>query len=371
MKPLTRTTLAIALIAVFHTVSVAADWSLFRGDPLLQGRAEVLPDRLEPLWLFEVEEGIESSAAIVNGVVYVGGLDGKLYAVSLADGSALWTYEATDEIRASPSVHADVVYVGDASGVFHAVDAASGKAKWTFTTESEIVSSANFHAERILFGSNDQFLYCLNDDGSLAWKLETGGYVYGTPAIADGMAYSAGCDGFLRGVDIASGVEKISIRIGAYVGASPSVRDGRVYMGTFENQVVAVDLAGKKILWAYENPERQFPYLSSAALDGERLIVGGRDKSVHAIKLEDGSALWTYRTKAKVDSSPVISGGRAYIGSMTGELFAFNVETGKVEWRFDTASGLLATPAIADGRLVIGTVDGQLYCFGKAKEQTP
>ena len=92
---------------------------------------------------------------------------------------------------------------------------------------------------------------------------------------------------------------------------------------------------------------------------------------MHAIKLEDGSALWSYRTKAKIDSSPVISGGRVYVGSMTGELFAFNVKSGEVEWRFDTGSGLMATPAIADGRLVIGTVDGQLYCFGKAKQKAP
>lgn len=371
MKLLTKTILIAALLVASDPLVRAEDWSLFRGDPQLHGRAGALPEKLDPLWLFEVEEGIESGAVIVGGVVYVGALDGKLYAVSLADGSLVWAYEVTDEIKASPSVHNGTVYVGDSAGVFHAVDAATGKARWTFAAEGEIVSSANFHEKRILFGSNDQFLYCLKHDGSLAWKLETGGYVYGTPAIVDGIAYSAGCDGFLRAVDIASGEQKFQIRIGAYVGASPTVRDGIAYMGTFENQVVAVDLAAREFLWTYENLERQFPYLSSAALAEDRLIIGGRDKSVHAIKLEDGSALWSYRTKAKIDSSPVISGGRVYVGSMTGELFAFNVKSGEVEWRFDTGSGLMATPAIADGRLVIGTVDGQLYCFGKAKQEAP
>jgi outer membrane protein assembly factor BamB len=371
MKLLTKTVLIAALLVAIDPLIQAEDWSLFRGDPQLHGRAGSLPDKLVPLWLFEIEEGIESGAAIVDGVVYVGALDGKLYAVSLADGSQVWVYEATDEIKASPSVRDGTVYVGDSGGVFHAVDAATGNARWTFEAEGEIVSSANFHEKRIVFGSNDQFLYCLKQDGSLAWKIETGGYVYGTPAIVDGVAYSAGCDGFLRAIDISSGEQGAQIHIGAYIGASPSVRDGVAYMGTFENQVVAVDLAAGELVWAYENPERQFPYLSSAALGEDRLIVGGRDKSVHAIKLEDGSALWSYRTKAKVDSSPVISGERVYVGSMTGELFAFNVKSGEVEWRFDTGSGLMATPAIADGRLVIGTVDGQLYCLGDAKQQAP
>ena len=183
MKLLTKTIL-IALLFAAHPVW-ADDWSVFRGDPQLRGRAGELPGKLAPLWVFEVEEGIESGAAIVDGVVYVGALDGKLYAVSLADGSRIWVYEATDEIKASPSVNAGTVYVGDASGVFHAVDAKTGEARWTFAAESEIVSSANFHEGRILFGSNDQFLYCLESDGSLAWKIETGGYVYGTPSIVD------------------------------------------------------------------------------------------------------------------------------------------------------------------------------------------
>ena len=117
MKLLTKTILLAAVVVILATHPVwADDWSLFRGDPQLRGRAGALPDDLVPLWLFEVEEGIESGAAIVDGVVYVGALSGKLHAVSLADGSALWTYEASDEIKASPSVHAGTVYIGDASG---------------------------------------------------------------------------------------------------------------------------------------------------------------------------------------------------------------------------------------------------------------
>lgn len=371
MKLHTEMALVAGLAVAAPGIAVAEDWTLFRGDPQLNGRAGALPADLEPQWLFEVAEGIEAGASIADGVVFVGALDGKLHAVALADGKPLWVYDAGEEIKASPSVHDGVVYVGDAGGVFHAVDVKSGAVKWTFRTASEIVSSANFYRDRIVFGSNDQFLYCLKTDGTLAWKIETGGYVYGTPAIVEGVAFSAGCDGFLRGVDVASGVVKLKVEIGAYVGASPAVRDGRAYMGTFENQVVAVDLAGAKIAWAYENPERLFPYLSSAALGQDRLIVGGRDKSVHAIKLDDGSAIWSYRTTGKVDSSPVISGSRAYVGSMSGELFAFDLESGAIDWRFDTGSGVIATPAIADGRLVVGTVDGRLYCFGSKKGKTP
>ena len=63
---------------------------MFRGDPGLSGRASsVLPARLKRLWTFDAGAGIESTAAIVNGVVYVGSLDGSLYAIGLDDGETV------------------------------------------------------------------------------------------------------------------------------------------------------------------------------------------------------------------------------------------------------------------------------------------
>jgi outer membrane protein assembly factor BamB len=88
---------------------------------------------------------------------------------------------------------------------------------------------------------------------------------------------------------------------------------------------------------------------------------------MHAIDLESGEALWTYRTRARIDSSPVIVGERVFFGASTGEVFALDAETGEVDWRFETGSSIVASPSIAEGKLVIGTEDGQVYCFGQVQ----
>ena len=41
--------------------------------------------------------------------------------------------------------------------------------------------------------------------------------------------------------------------------------DGRAYYGTYENEVLGVDLKAKKIVWRYKHPERNFPFYSSSA----------------------------------------------------------------------------------------------------------
>ena len=173
------------------------------------------------------------------------------------------------------------VFFGDGNGVFHAVDAQTGKALWTFQTDGEIISSANATEGRVLFGSYDQFLYCLApDDGSLLWKIETDGYVHGMPAIAQAHTLIAGGDGLLRVVDIVSGKEESQIELGAYVGASAAVHQMRAFVGTYESQVLCIDLSAKEIVWRYEHPQRQFPYFASPSTTPERIIVAGRDKMV-------------------------------------------------------------------------------------------
>jgi outer membrane protein assembly factor BamB len=190
------------------------------------------------------------------------------------------------------------------------------------------------------------------------------GPVQATPAVYDGLAYMAGCDESLRAVKLADGSEAFRIEAGANTGASPVVYGGRAYFGTFNNEVLAIDLAKRDVAWRYENPDRQFPFYSSGALAGGRLIVGGRDRLVHAIDADNGTQVWTFATRARVDSSPAVAGGRVYVGSGDGRFYVLDAATGERQWEFDAGGPILASPAISGGRVVVGTTGGVLYCFG-------
>ena len=190
------------------------------------------------------------------------------------------------------------------------------------------------------------------------------GYVHATPAIVDGVAYIAGCDEILRGIRIADGKEVLTLSSGAYTGASPAVSDGRAFYGTYENEVLGVDLKAKKIVWTLQASGAEL----SRSIRRRRsrrnaVIVGGRDKMVHAIdrvRARQHGRSW----RARVDSSPAIAGGRAYIGSNDGKLYVLDVATGKSVFEFEAGGPLSASPAVAAGRLVIGSQDGKLFCLG-------
>ena len=373
---LTRWPVAIVFLLISATMPIAGqmpltapaeEWRQFRGSPQLHGvSASSLAATPKLLWTYESSDPIDSSAAIVGGVVYVGAGTGDLLALDLASGKLRWKYSTGNLIgESSPAVGTDAVFVGDLAGLVHAVSLRDGKPLWTFKTGAEIKSSPVLVNDVVLIGSYDTHLYALDArSGKLRWKVVTKGMVHATPAVQDGLAFVAGCDAVFRAIRVTDGTEAYHIDSGAYTGASPLLDNGRAYFGTFNYEVLAVDLKQRRIGWRYSDPESRFPYYSSAALDQGRLFVGGRDKLVHAIEAGTGRRIWTFATRARVDSSPVVAGGRVYVGSTDGRLYALDAASGKKSWEFEIGAGVTASPAIAAGRLVIGAQDGRIYVFG-------
>ncbi|MBX9792508.1 MAG: PQQ-binding-like beta-propeller repeat protein [Pirellulales bacterium] len=356
--------------------ATAESWPLFRGSPSATGVAvSSLPENLEVLWQVSTPDGsIESTAAIVDGVAYVGNLNGYLYALNLADGSEKWKYQTEPGFYASAAVRDGRVYIGDAEGRFYCLDAASGELKWGFSSKAEIDSSANFWRDRVIFGSQDATLYCLNAaTGDKLWEYSIPDQIRCFPTIADDRAFIAGCDSKLHVVDLATGQGSAQLDIESPTGNAPAVfvkgdapatLEDMIYFGTEGETFFGINWRKSEIVWRYRNPQRAFPYRSSAALTKELVIVGGRDKMIKALDPATGEPRWTFPTKSRVDSSPVVVGQRVFVGGADGRLYGLSLKTGEKVWEYEAGGGFNASPAVAAGRLVIGNEDGVVFCFG-------
>jgi eukaryotic-like serine/threonine-protein kinase len=343
------------------------DWPMFRGSSALTGITSArLPQPLKLRWSFQAKDSIESSAAIAGGTVYVGSMDSSLYSINLATGKLNWRYDTSGSVQeSSPCICNGTVFLGDLNGILHAVDAATGKARWTFRAEGEIKSSPNCVGNRVYFGSYDQNLYCISTaTGTLVWKYVTDGPVHCTPAIDKGRAYISGCDETFRAIDTATGKQLFSVPLGAYTGASAAIFEDHAYVGTFGNEVLGFDFLKHLTQWTYKHPTRNFPFYSSAAVTADRVVLGGRDKLVHCLDRSTGKEVWSFATRARVESSPLISENRVFVGSNDGLLYELDLASGRKLWEFTAGAPLSASPAAAQEALVIGSQDGILYCFG-------
>jgi outer membrane protein assembly factor BamB len=301
---------------------------------------------------------------VVDGVVYAGSYDQNLYAFDASAGTVKWTYKG-GPFKAPVGVNGGLVYVGDMDGLFHCVDARSGAKKWTYDTSAEISSGANFNGDAVLFGAADETLYCLRG-GKESWKFKVpGGPVMGTPAIMRGCTFAAGCDSNLHVIDLEKGKElEKPLELNGQIGASVAVIGDHLYVGTMSNQVLAIEWKKPAVAWTFEAAQRAQAYYSSAAVTDALVVVGSRDKLVHALDRKTGKEVWNFATRGRVDSSPVIAGQRVYVGSLDGNLYVLDLATGKEIQKFRVGGQITASPAVANGKLYIGNQDGRFVCLG-------
>ncbi len=356
-----------ALLLAALPAAWAADWPIFRGNPTQTGIANsTLPEQLDILWRFKTNDAIEGTPAIVNGTVYIGSFDEHLYAIDLATGKEKWKFKG-GPFKAAVSVRGDRVYGGDIDGKLYCLDAATGKKHWTYETDGEITSGANFAGEAILFGSSDEHLHCLSKDGKLLWKFKIpGGPVNGSPAVIGERTFVAGCDSALHVIDTAKGQELAAVELGGPVGATGAVVGNHLYVGTMDNQFTSIDWKGKQVQWKYEAAKRPQAFYASPAVTDELVIVGSRDKLVHALDRKTGKRVWTFATEGKVDSSPVIVGQRIFVGSSDGNLYVLDLK-GALLKKFDLGGSIIGSAAVGGECLVIGTEKGFVYCLGAKK----
>jgi polyvinyl alcohol dehydrogenase (cytochrome) len=84
---------------------------------------------------------------------------------------------------------------------------------------------------------------------------------------------------------------------------------------------------------------------------------------VHAVRISDGTAVWSVKNDAGVDSSLAVDGPRVLVGDMDGNLTARDRQTGKVLWRtwVEPLAGthLFGSPVPHGGRIYQGIASEQ------------
>lgn len=104
--------------------------------------------------------GIWSSAAVVDGKLYVGTHGGKMLCLDPATGDTIWSYEIGISTWNSPSVVDGKVLFGAYDRYYRILDAATGKLLWKFDVGDRCHSAAAIADGRIWVGSASGTYYC-------------------------------------------------------------------------------------------------------------------------------------------------------------------------------------------------------------------
>jgi outer membrane protein assembly factor BamB len=361
---------ATALAATGQTQAARAQadgaWPTFAYDEANTGYAPEASGPTDDVggeWRVDLGQGVNSSAAVVDGTVYVGSDDTNLYALSPSDGSTQWSFETGDRVTSSPSVVDGTVYVGSNDGLVYAVDAADGTEVWSFETGAQVTASPTVVDGIVYIGSRDDGVYAVDAaDGTEVWSVETDNDVSATPAVVDGTVYVGSEDWGLYALDADDGTEQWSFGTSREITAAPAVSDDgeTVYVGSLDGNLYALGTEGGEPQWGFPTGG---PIVASPAVDPEAVYVGSRDGTLYALNPGDGEERWSFDTGRQIISSPSVAGSVVYVGSQSRAVFGILATGGNSIWRFDTEGLVTASPAVVDGTVYIGADDGAFYAL--------
>jgi eukaryotic-like serine/threonine-protein kinase len=126
-------------------------------------------------WSYTTGNQVYSSPAVAYGVVYVGSVDHKVYALNANTGALLWSFTTGYFVVSSPAVANGVVYVGSDDSKVYALNASTGAKLWSYTTGGSVNSSPAVANGVVYIGSDDGNVYALNaSTGALLWSYTAG-----------------------------------------------------------------------------------------------------------------------------------------------------------------------------------------------------
>ena len=283
----------VCLIFLFSVVLFPfanADWTMFHADVshsgVGTGNAVLTPTLLWKNTIDTTNAGdIDSSPAVVNGVVYISALNlettwpqlpinvlyisASVYALNADTGGIIWnrTITGNTEADSSPAVVGGVVYVGLDYSVY-AVNASNGAIIWNYVTGNYVESSPTVVNGVVYVGSDDGNVYALSaNDGTKLWNYTTaessqGNDVYSSPAVVDSVFYVGSYDGNVYALNAANGNKLWNYTTpdypifvpahGDWIYASPSVANGMVFIASYDDDIFCLNATNGNQIWNYQ-----------------------------------------------------------------------------------------------------------------------
>lgn len=313
------------------------------------------------LWTFAAGSLIRSSPTVVNGIVYVGSDDGKLFAINSVTGQQEWTFVTRGQINSRPTVVNGVVYVGSADSNLYAIDAMTGREKWAFPTGSGVSASPMVVDGTVYISSGSGKLFAIDTTtGQQKWVFMAGGPFWGSLIVANGVVYAGSTDHSLYAIDAATGQKKWAFTIGNSIAVSPAIANGVVYVGSLDSRLYAIDATTGQQKWVFVTDDAIW---SAPTVANGVVYVGSNDHNLYAINAANGQQRWAFPTGDAVWSAPTVVNGVVYVGSMDHKVYAIDT-TGQQKWAFLTGDAIqFSSPIVVNGVLYIGSTDHKLYAI--------
>lgn len=257
-------------------------------------------------------------------------------------------------LTASPVVYGGRVYTLDAEGTISAFGLSGGSAVWRASMKPEREKAAG---------------------GFFSLGASSGGGFGGGLAAEGGRLLATSGYGTVAAFDAQSGKKLWEKFLGTPIRAAPTVLGDRVFVVSSEGRFYCLSVADGTEFWVVRGVPQQASLVinTSPAVDGNIVVVPYPSGDLVAIKVSDGSPVWSESlTRTRMTSQlaslsdaarPAIDGGTVYAIGHGGRMIATSASSGERLWSLNVPG--TQTPWVAGESVFVVDTSGQLMAVSR------
>lgn len=193
-----------------------------------------------------------------------------------------------------------------------------------------------------------------------AWRVYTGGEVYASPIVEDGVVYLGAKDGNLLALDAATGDERWRVKLGDdIVRATPAYSGGMLFVPAGAT-LHALDAANGQERWQIPI---HFAGPSSPVVSGDLVYVATQEGQLYAVEQATGRELWHFAADGLVSCPPTVAAGTLFVADDSGKVYALDAESGHERWRATVGGDIFAAPTVGLGKVFVSTSTPELVAL--------
>ncbi|WP_169819371.1 outer membrane protein assembly factor BamB [Pseudohongiella acticola] len=291
------------------------------------------------LWRERTGEIITGGVGAGGNMVLLGTRDARVFALEQSTGDFLWEASVSSEVLAAPASDGRLVAVQTVDGRLIALEPSDGRQRWVYETTVPALSLRG-NSQPVIVGnvviagfSNGMVAGVDANNGFLMWEeriaVPQGRYdieriidIDGDPVVVGNVVYMGSYQGNLMGLDVQSGRIVWGMPGSTYQGLALGL--GNIYWVDSFSQVHAVQNNTERTVW--QNDSLRLRRATAPATFNNFVAVADFEGYLHVLSQIDGSFVARTRVDRDGVRAPVVAEGRSiYVYGNSGRLSAYSL----------------------------------------------
>src|SRR5262249_16658398 len=305
------------------------------------------------VWKFQTNSRVHGSPLVQGDRLYVGNLDGFVYALDSRDGKLIWKKQVGSAVFSTPVAIAKQIMIFTGNGDALALNPSTGDVLWSFATGALIDYSACQDKDSLYFGNNAGRFFKLNTSGQKIWEMQAGTKFSGGCGIFQDVVYTSSWDQHFYALSASDGKTIWKQSSGIINFAGPTIEDGVVYFASHTH------LFGFDVKSGDKKVQIQTPYLNYVVAWNHFLWTNETGLTKRNL---NGTEVSSVKFPSLTGSPPVVDKDGLFIVP-AGRNLLYGVGSDlKIRWKF-TGGGIFSAGMIQDRIYYTGNLDGYVYAI--------